>query len=513
MIYQFSDCSLNCQRQELVRAGAPVAVEPQVFRLIVHLIKNRDRVVSKDELFEVIWEGRIVSDGTLNTRMATARAALGDDGNAQGVIKTFSRRGFRFVADVSETGADAAAPTSSLVPPPDKPSIAVLPFNNLSGDPEQEYFADGLVEDIITALSRIRSFFVIARNSTFHYKGTSPEVRKVANDLGIRYILEGSVRKAGDRVRISAQLIDGETGNHLWAERYDRKLEDIFAIQDEITMTVVGAIQPELSVAEQQRARRKSSENLAAWDFFNRGNWYSWRPTRENFEAARRNFEQAIELDPEFCLAHAYLAYTLWRTVVFQFANTPVGMLDDAMSAAKKAVALDHGDAHAHWAMGMVYMQKRDHVLAIEELERAIELNPSFSLAYHFLGWTMVYNKRVHEGIGNIQMAQRLSPDPSAWGLILILAQAHMNLKEFATAEKYARQAKRLSDVMPINAVLLAILGQTVKLEEAAMLRKEVLAQYPQFTCQTITEIFPLCHQDDIDIWVDGLRRAGVPAE
>jgi TolB-like protein len=224
VIYQFSDCSLNCQRQELVRAGAPVAVEPQVFRLIVHLIKNRDRVVSKDELFEVIWEGRIVSDGTLNTRMATARAALGDDGNAQGVIKTFSRRGFRFVADVSETGADAAAPTSSLVPPPDKPSIAVLPFNNLSGDPEQEYFADGLVEDIITALSRIRSFFVIARNSTFHYKGTSPEVRKVANDLGIRYILEGSVRKAGDRVRISAQLIDGETGNHLWAERYDRKL-------------------------------------------------------------------------------------------------------------------------------------------------------------------------------------------------------------------------------------------------------------------------------------------------
>jgi TolB-like protein len=231
VIYQFGDYSLDTGSLELKRRGDLVALEPQVFRLIVCLIKNRDRVVSKDELIDMVWDRRIVSDGALNTRINSARSAVGDNGKTQAVIKTFPRRGFRFVADAVEVQPTTAAPGTEPLPLPDKPSIAVLAFENLSGDREQEYFADGLAEDIITGLSKFHWFFVIARNSSFTYKGSAVDVKQVARELGVQYVLEGSVRKSGNRVRITAQLIDALTGRHVWAERYDRDLEDVFAVQ------------------------------------------------------------------------------------------------------------------------------------------------------------------------------------------------------------------------------------------------------------------------------------------
>jgi TolB-like protein len=253
--FSFSDQILDVDRRELRRSGELIALEPQVFDLLVYLVENRDRVVSKDDLLEAVWGGRIVSESAMTSRITAVRKAVGDSGKAQRLIRTVPRKGMRFVGVVREEQKPAASidarPAATENPPgpllslPDKPSIAVLPFANLNGDPEQEYFADGVVEEIITALSKIRWFFVIARNSSFSYQGRAVDVTQVGRELGVRYVIEGSVRKSGDRVRIAAQLIDTASGNHLWAERYDRELADIFAVQDDITERVVSAIEPE----------------------------------------------------------------------------------------------------------------------------------------------------------------------------------------------------------------------------------------------------------------------------
>jgi TolB-like protein len=516
MIYRFGTLEAYPERLELVDAGEPISVQPQVFALLIFLIENRDRVVTKDEVIESVWDGRAISDSTLNARINALRRALGDDGQKQAVVRTFPRRGFRFVAEVfedieaSNTSEDFAHAPDAASNSIDRPSIAVLPFENLSRDPEQDYFSDGITEDIITALSHIRQFFVVARNSTFQYKGTSQDVRQVARDLGVRYILEGSVRKSANNIRISARLVDGETGNYIWADRYDRKFEDIFAIQDEITTTVVGAIQPELDHVEQMRSRNKSSSNLDAWDLYQRGMWHSWRDGEEDLVSARLYFQRAIELDPEFCLAHAFLACAIWRSVVFRF--LPLSALDEARLAAERALTIDNTNAYAHWALGVVLLQLREHILATELFEYAIELNPSFAHALQWLGWTMVYDKQPEEGILKEQEAQRLSPnDPTDWGKILIQAQAKMNLKEFTDAENLARKAKRQANNLPVNCVILASAGYMGSTSGIDQILQEVFTIDPQFTARSIADVFPFKHQDDIDIWIDGLRKAGLP--
>jgi len=298
-------------------------------------------------------------------------------------------------------------PGAKLLDLPDKPSIAVLPFNNLSGDPEQEYFADGITEDIITALSHIRQFFVIARNSTFTYKGKAVDVQAVAKDLGVRYVLEGSVRKAVNRVRISAQLIDGSTGNHLWAERYDRELADIFDVQDEITQTVAGAIEPELVKAEQQRAKKKPSERLDAWDCYHRGMWHISRRSKEDIAEARRLFERAAELDPTFGPAFQGIAAVAFYEFLSGISerNVEVGL-----RAARKAVELDDHDANAHTQLGHVYQMAGDAEAAIAEQEIAIQLNPSLAVAYYYLSRTKAYSGQAGEAIQHARSAIRLSP-------------------------------------------------------------------------------------------------------
>jgi TolB-like protein len=305
----FADHVLNIAQRELSRGGVPVAIEPQVFDLLVYLVENRDRVVGKDELLAHVWRGRVVSDATIDSRVKAARQAVGDSGAAQTVIRTFARKGVRFVAETRQERApilgglerggvaDVSPATDAVLTLPDKPSIAVLPFANLSDDPEQEYFADGMVEEIITALSRIRWLFVIARNSTFTYKGQAVDIRQVGRELGVRYVLEGSVRKAGGRVRITAQLIEAETGAHVWSERFDRDLSDVFAVQDEITESIVANIEPRLYTAENFRAQRKPPEALDAWGLVMRALSLFWRVTRADNSAARALLEKAIAID------------------------------------------------------------------------------------------------------------------------------------------------------------------------------------------------------------------------
>src|SRR5215469_6576300 len=282
--YAFEDYVIDSDRRELTRSAEPIAVGPQVFDLLLHLVRNREHVVSKDELLDAVWAGRIVSESTLTSHLTAARKAIGDSGQNPRLLRTIARKGFRFVADVSEIASRSAAvstepdaPGKTLAEPPplpDRPSIAALPFLNLSGDIEQEYFTDGVVEDIITALSRIRWLFVIARNSSFTYKGRAVDVKQVGRELGVRYVLEGSVRKFGNRIRVSAQLVEAEVGNHVWAERYDRDLADIFSLQDEITETVTVAIAPAIAYAERHRALRKPPGSLDAWAAYQRGLWH-----------------------------------------------------------------------------------------------------------------------------------------------------------------------------------------------------------------------------------------------
>jgi len=274
MEFSFGEQVLDVDRRELRRRGELIELEPQVFDLLVYLVRNRERVVSKDDLLQSVWGGRIVSESTLISRINAVRKAVGDDGRSQRVIRTVSRKGFRFVGDVREESPPSTDPRRLTLALPDKPSIAVLPFVNMSGDPKQEFFADGIAEDVITALSRYPSLFVIARNSSFTYKARAVDVKQIGGELGVRYVLEGSLRKAGNRIRVTSQLVEAETGKHVWAERYDRDLGDIFAVQDEITEAVTIAVAPAIAEAELRRAMRKPPGTLDAWVAYQRGLWH-----------------------------------------------------------------------------------------------------------------------------------------------------------------------------------------------------------------------------------------------
>jgi TolB-like protein len=311
LLFSFENLVLDTDRREL-RAGAGViAVEPQVFDLLAYLIQNRDRVASRDDIFAAVWHGRIVSESTLTTRINAARAAIGDSGDQRRLIKTLPRKGFRFVATVQErqnldttttSEAPALIPASHLALP-DKPSIAVLPFTNMSGDPEQDYFADGMAEDVITALSRCNWLFVIARNSSFTYKAKTVDVRQVSRELGVRYVLEGSVRRGGNRLRFTGQLVDATSGAHIWADHFDGELTDVFELQDRFTASVVAAIEPKLQLAEIERLKRKPTANLNAYDLVLRAQQLEREFTDESLAAAIQCTQQALAIDPIY--AHA----------------------------------------------------------------------------------------------------------------------------------------------------------------------------------------------------------------
>jgi TolB-like protein len=315
--FVFGDHRLDIHRRELYRGIELIGLEPKVFDLLAFLIQHRNRVVSKDDLLQAVWGGRIVSESALTTRINAVRRALGDDGAAQRLIRTFTRKGIRFVGEVTETrhemvptsggAADAYEPLRP-VPPTDKPSIAVLAFQNMSGDPEQEYFADGMVEEITTAIGRSPWLSVIAPNSSFTYKGKAVDVKQVARELGVRYLLKGSVRKAGNRVRITAELIDTTSGAHIWGERFDGTRDDIFELQDQVASSVVGAIEPRLRLAEVERAGRKPTDSLDAYDFCLRAQAQAYKRTRQSLAESIRLSYLALEIDPNYGLAMSRIA-------------------------------------------------------------------------------------------------------------------------------------------------------------------------------------------------------------
>jgi TolB-like protein/Tfp pilus assembly protein PilF len=395
----------------------------------------------------------------------------------------------------------------------DRPSIAVLPFVNMSGDPGQEYFSDGITEDIITALSKIHWFLVIARNSTFAYKGRSVVPQELGRDLGVRYMLEGSVRKGGNRVRISAQLVDAATGHHVWAERYDRDLEDIFALQDEMIETIVRAIEPELGRAERERARRKPPGSLDAWELFQRGLWYHYRYTMDNNAEAERCFHRAIQVDPTFALPFAALAHAHYWDALFGYTADIKKTLADGLELARKAVSLDDREPFAHFALGRVQTLSGKLEGAIAELEQAIDLNPNFAHAYYGLGLALVWVGQPAQALDRIDTALRLNPrDPSAWTFQAGRAIALFLLDRLDEAADWARRSTQsVSDNLwshGVEAVVLAHLGRE---REAAAALAQVYRLKPDFSAEFVREVFPFQIAAHRDRFLEGLRKAGMP--
>jgi adenylate cyclase len=399
---------------------------------------------------------------------------------------------------------------------PEKPSIAVLPFDNMSGDPEQEYFADGISEDLITALSKIRWFFVIARNSTFTYKGQAVEVTQVARELGVRYVIEGSVRKAGNRVRITAQLIDATTARHVWAERYDRDLADIFELQDEMTQTIAGAVEPELSAAERERAARKPPESLDAWETYQRGLWHLWRFSKDDSAEAQRMLRRAQELDPGFATAFAFESYSHYLDAMLGFAEAPAESLAAALTAAKNALAVDDKDPVAYFALGRVYSMHGKHDASVAELETAISLNPSFAMAYHGLGSALMLSGRLEEAAEALDNAMRLSPrDPVSWGTLCYRSMTCTLLQQYEAAAEWARRAAHEPRAAKGGywpyAVLASALGNLGQSVEARAAVEAALERKPDLSLTYLAKTLPTKQPDGLAPYLMGLRKAGLP--
>jgi adenylate cyclase len=512
--YLFEDYVFDPDRRELHCGADVVSIAPQVFDLLDYLIRNRERVVSKDDLINAVWNGRSVSDAALTTRLNVARSTIGDSGEEQRFIKTLPRKGFRFVGQVREA-QEVAGPNPGDAPEsapavPDKPSIAVLPFENMSGDPEQEYFADGMVEEIITALSRFKSLFVIARHSSFTFKGKAVDIEEVRRRLGVRYVLKGAVRKASGKVRITGQLIDAVTGAHLWADRFERDLTDIFALQDEVTLAVVSAVQPKMLQTEIEMAARRRPENLTAYDFFLRSMQQYYLTTRESLAEAIRLARRALELDPRFGSAAALAGDCHASNVALGYANDPQFDGKEAVRLARLALRLDDGDPDtlsrvAVISAGMV----GDSEAEIEMADRAVTLNPNSWRTWNNRGWVYVMAGLPEEAIRSFERAIRMSPvDPLLHMTFLGIGHALMGLRRFDEAIIVLKKALRQNpSFMPAcrgPASAFAHLGRDAEAHAAAA---RVLEIDPAFTISAHIARVPKSSK----LFIEGLRKAGLP--
>jgi adenylate cyclase len=516
----FGEHHLDVDRRELRRGAALIAVEPQVFDLLVYLVRNRERVVSKDDVIASVWRGRIVSESTVTSHIHAARKAVSDNGAAQHLIRTVPRRGVRFVGSVREGENSGAGSTSAILQsgppqptlvPPDKPSIAVLPFANLSSDPDQDYFADGMVEEIITALSRYPSLFVIARDSSFAYKHHAVDVRQVGRELGVRYILEGSLRKSGHRIRVAAQLVESETGKHIWAERYDRELADIFAVQDNITEATTTAIAPAIAAAERHRAMRMPPENLDAWAAYQRGLWYFYKLTPDDNALAHSYFQQTIEIDSNFGAGYKGLAWTHIHTAGVLGTRAPAEAYSSAEALARKAVACDPTDAEAHSTLsGTMLWSRGDYDGARTEAELALEISPNLAFGHAALGAALVFSGHTKEGLAALEVSLRLDPQYPMMPLRLnLMALGLYFAHEYEAAAEAAKRAIRSNPDFPLAyrwlAASLGQLGQTTEAREAL---EKAIAIAPISFNMYVRRV-PWHRPDDHAHMVAGLRKAG----
>lgn len=506
-------------QESLVAIAAAVPEDRQMrFRIGVHLgdvMEKADGTVYGDGVniaarLEGLAEpgGITVSDAVQSAVRGRVSATFADQGEQQvkNIVQTV--HAYRLVPAQRE--AVTGALDRSSKPSSEKPSIAVLPFANMSGDPEQEYFADGISEDIITGLSKLRWFFVIARNSSFAYKGKADDVKRVARELGVRYVLEGSVRKGGNRVRITAQLIDASTGSHIWADRYDGDLTDIFALQDEITKKVVAAIEPKLLEAEGIRSQNRSPEDLGAWDMVIQANSLFWRLTTAETEAAIAILKRAIERYPDYAPAQSMLAFVLLISGYLGWALREP-QLQQAAGLAARAEELDHSDPWAHLALGYVAFVRRRTSAAAAEFQRALALNPNFAAAQGYLGWALAFDGQSEQAIAHLKEAIRMSPhDPQNALFKTGLAIAHYLAGRFAEAVEYSRETlQQRSAFTAGHRIYCASLAQNGQIDEAREALAGLKEVHPDLSIAWIESNVPYTAAP-MAKFVEGMRKAGL---
>jgi TolB-like protein len=505
----------------LRRDGVALPLRPKSFDLLVYLARNPGRLIPKAELIDHVWHDIAVTENSLVQCIKDIRQALQDD--AQTDVQTVSKRGYLFAPSVVEIEDGEIDPSAVVLPGlsaagenvplalPSRPSIAVLPFDNMSGDPAQEYFADGMSEDLITGLSRIRWLFVIARNSTFVYKHRAVDVRQVARELGVRYVLEGSIRRAGKQLRVSAQLIDAVTGGHHWAERYDRELDDIFAVQDEITRSVVAAIEPHLLAAEGIRAFSRSADDLDAWEYVARARTHIWRLTRSDNATATDMLKRAVEAYPDYAPARSLLGFCLVFAAHNGWIDRDLG-LRTGREHIMRATAIDDCDPWGQIAFGYSSMMERRTEESLAAFRRAVSLNPSSATAHSYFSHGLAFAGHDGEAIAHGEDAIRLSPlDPEMAIFLGGIAVAHYLAGRYPQALRYSDELLRLRPgFQGAQRMHCACLAQTGRIEEARQFLATIRLEHPQLSIDWIRKCVPYQTPELMERFLEGMRKAGL---
>jgi TolB-like protein/tetratricopeptide (TPR) repeat protein len=493
---------------------APVPLRSRGADILCVLATSSGKLVTKEDLMEQVWPGLNVGENTIQVHVSALRKALGEDTGGQRFIVTVPGRGYRFMAGAAAQARSAESSVGPELALPDKPSIAVMPFQNMSGDREQEYFADGIAEDIITALSRMQWLFVIARNSTFTYKGRSADVRQVGRDLGVRYVLEGSVRKAGSRVRITGQLIDASTAMHLWADTFDGKLAAVFDLQDRVTVRVVSAISPTLEKAEIERARRKPTDSLTAYDYFLRAKACMYQWTREGNAEALRLFKRAREIDPAFACAYSMSAACYWLRIASGWTTDLDREKAEAAELARSGARLGDNDAVALAASAhaLAYVA-HDLDTAAVFVERALALDPNLAAAWECSGAVQAWLGDPDMAIEHLTRALRLSPlDPLMPRRVNMIGFSHFIAGRYDEALSWGTRALRdQPNFLAALRLVAASNACTGRMDEARAAMARHLQLDPAMQLSKLRRYNPTRNPVDFARFADALSNAGMP--
>ncbi|MEJ2123033.1 MAG: winged helix-turn-helix domain-containing protein [Alphaproteobacteria bacterium] len=543
---------IHAATHRISKGEKTIKLEPRTMGVLVCLAGRPGKVVKREQLEAAVWPRMVVGYDALSNTIKKLRKAFDDDPKHPRIIETIPKVGYRLIGEVSHSPPDSEAPVGAEAAPkapeapkrsfvagaaalvllvigivivswlvpwegsgektlsrPGGPSIAVLPFTNMSGDKEQEYFADGITDDLITDLSKISGLFVVARNSVFAYKGKAVNVSEVGRELGVRYILEGSIRKAEDRVRITAQLVDTSTHGHVWAERYDRDLKDIFALQDEVAHEIVEALAVTVSEDEEERLVKRYTDSVEAYDYYLRGLEYFSDPTREANTLARQMHQKAIDLDPKFAAAYALLGFSYSQEWTMGWSQDP-RTLEIAFEHARKAVALDDWLPVGYAILGEVYLWKKEHEKAIAAQEKAIALSNNAADQIAGLGGILIWAGRPEKSIELVRKAMRLNPMypiEYLWNL----GHANFVLGRYDEAiEALKRIRDRNPDYLPAHAYLAASYSELGRDEEARIEAAEVKRLSPQASIETWKQRLPYKDQAILERLVASLRRVGL---
>ncbi|TPJ33361.1 winged helix-turn-helix domain-containing tetratricopeptide repeat protein [Mesorhizobium sp. B2-8-3] len=507
-IYSFAGFSLDTRAGVLRDGSGEIALRPKSLDLLIFLIRNAGRLVPKDELLHAVWSDVIVTEDSLTQCISDIRRALGD--KAQTLIRTMPRRGYMFPGEVLEgPPAVDARPSPQL---PDKPSLVVLPFENLSSDPEQSYLADGTVEEITAALARIRGLFVISRNSAFAYRGQALDLPRIGRELGVRYVLEGSVRRHLDQIRISARLVEAETGSLIWAEGFKGDIADAFALQDNVTAGVAGAILPSIQMAEIERARRKRPGDLQTYDLVMRSLPHVWALGRQDNAIAIETLEKALLGDPDYPLALSLLSWCHAQRKIYSWSTSPEADRRRALGLAERSAELNGDDPFSLAVLGAAHTVSGNFVTAGALLEKACSIDPNSAFAWNRSGWVAAYRDEVERAAECFERSLRLGPfDPMVYTCHLGLAVVHFSARRPGqAADLYLRILAEHPNALWILRTLMPALVEAGRLDEARQQMVRCQREYPELTLRTVRDSMPF-RAEILDRHENALRSLGMP--